>query len=375
MKLSIQKNALVTAINQVSKAVASNSSIPVLNGIRLVATEKGIELTGSDTNTSIISFIPVEFNGDTLAEIEKDGSIVLQAKYLSDIVKKLPKDDVQIEVEGYVANIKSGKSTFKLNGLDSEEYPRLPVIDDKNVITLSSSELKALITQTVYAVSTSETRPVLTGVQWQVKQSVLICTATDSHRLSRREKAIKGLDTDITVVIPGSSLQELNKVLDDSDEEVDVILTETQVIFCCGHLTFYSRLLEGNYPDTSRLIPAEVKTKLAMNVKELSDSLGRVSLLGSSQNKIARMDIQKESMFIELSAKEQEIGKVNEELLSEALEGDDLTISFNAKYMQDALKTMKGTVELQFNGAMRPFVLREKGNNELLQLLLPVRTY
>lgn len=375
MKISVQKEALVSAINQVSKAVASNTTLPVLKGIKLVANNKGIELTASDSNISIITFIPTEMAGDTLAEIEKDGSIVLQAKFFSDIVKKLPKKDVQLTVNELVSTIKSGKSKFTLNGLDAEEYPRLPIIDDENTITVPVKKLKELINQTVYAVSTSETRPVLTGVHWQVKSDVLIATATDSHRLARRELAIKGLNEPMSVTVPGKSLIELNKVLEDSDDDVDIVLTETQVIFRYGYLTFYTRLLEGTYPDTSRLIPADAKTTLVLDSKEFAEAIDRASILASTENKVVRMDISRDEMFIKLTAKEQEVGGSSDDVLAESFEGDELAISFSGKYMKDALKTLKGNIEIQFNGSMRPFVFREKGNSELLQLLLPVRTY
>ncbi|WP_019156922.1 DNA polymerase III subunit beta [Robertmurraya massiliosenegalensis] len=376
MKISVQKETMVTAINQVSKAVSARTTLPILTGIKLTSTDKGIELTGSDGDISITTFIPCEMNGDTLVEVEKDGSIVLQGKFFSDIIKKLPKDDLQINVDNLVSTIKSGKSKFTLNGLDSEEYPRLPVIDDENTITLSARKLKELIHQTVFAVSTSESRPVLTGVQWKVDSDVLIATATDSHRLSRREVAIKGLNEPVSVVVPGKSLVELNKVLEDTDEEVDIILEETQIIFRYRYLTFYTRLLEGNYPDTSRLIPTQSKTVLILNKAEYSESLSRASvLLASSKNKVVKMTINKDNMFIDLTAKAPEIGEVKDELLAISLEGDDLELSYSAKYMLDALKTMGNEIEIEFNGAMRPFVIREKGKSDLLQIVLPVRTY
>jgi DNA polymerase-3 subunit beta len=376
MKFSVQKNILLNAINQVLKAVASQTTTPILKGIKIVATAKGIELTGSDCDISIVSFIPCEKDGDTLAEIEKEGSIVLQGKFFNEIIKKLPKDNVTIEVKELVAHIKSGKSKFQLNGLDAEEYPRLPIFDDENTITLSAKKLKEIIKQTAFAVSKSETRPILTGVHWQMKANVLICTATDSHRLSRRELSIKGLDHDVSVVIPGKSLTELNKILEDIEEDVDIIMTNNQIIFCFQETTFYTRLLEGNFPDTSRLIPSDAKTTIVMNVGEFSNAMDRVSVILSNQNtKTVKMDVAKEEMFIKLEANAPEMGTVNEDLLTESQDGEDLSISFSSKFMMDALKTMNNDVEIRFNGSMRPFVLQEKGNTEFLQLILPVRTY
>lgn len=376
MKFSVQKEALVAAVNQVLKAVSANSTLPILTSIKIVATAKGVELTGSDSDITIVSFIPNELDGDTLTEVQREGSILLKAKFFSEIIKKLPKEDVEIEVIEHIAHIKSGRSKFQLNGLDSEEYPRLPAFDEKSVITLKANDLKKIISDTVFSISTSESRPILTGIQWQVQSKVLICTATDSHRLARRELAINGVEESISVVIPGKSLSELNKVIDDSDEDVDVVFVNNQAIFYYRQLTFYSRLLEGNYPETSKLIPSSHKTSLVMNSKELSDAIDRASILSSdSKSKVVKMEINKGEMFIKLSSFQNEIGKVCEDVLAESFEGDDLIISFSAKFLKDALKVMKGNVEIKFTGAMRPFVLMEQGNSTLLQLLLPVRTY
>ncbi|MCM3454790.1 DNA polymerase III subunit beta [Heyndrickxia oleronia] len=376
MKISVQKSILLKSINHVMKAVATNTTLPILMGIKVIATNKGIELTGSDGNISTVSFIPAEFLGDTLAEITKEGGIILQAKYFSEIIKKLPKDDVEIEVKEYVATIKSGKSKFKINGLDVVEYPRLPRFDEDNVITLKANQLKQLISETTYAVSKSGTRPILTGVQWQVKSNVLICLATDSHRLAKRELPIKGLSDSIQVVIPGSSLDELNKILEDSDEKVDVVLTENQVIFQFTHVTFYSRLLEGNYPDTARLIPTSYKSEIIVNAKELQQALERVLVLVSNGDKnVVKMDIQINEIFIKLSGSADELGKMNEEIIAESITGEDIIISFSPKYMKEALKTLNGSISIQFTGSMRPFIIKKKGNDELIHMLLPVRTY
>lgn len=165
-----------------------------------------------------------------------------------------------------MTKIKSGKSEFNLNGLDSAEYPLLPQIEEHHVFKIPTDLLKHMIRQTVFAVSTSETRPILTGVNWKVYNSELTCIATDSHRLALRKAKIEGHNIadefQANVVIPGKSLNELSKILDESEEMVDIVITEYQVLFRTKHLLFFSRLLEGNYPDTTRLIPAESKTDI-----------------------------------------------------------------------------------------------------------------
>ena len=169
MKFIIQRDRLVESVQDVMKAVASKTTIPILTGIKITATAEGVTLTGSDSDISIESSIPLEEDGIELVQVQDTGSIVLQARYFNEIVKKLPLDDVEITVEnGLQTVIQSGKAVFNLNGLDAEEYPHLPQIEEENIIGIPTDLLKNLIRQTVFAVSTSETRPILTGVNWKI---------------------------------------------------------------------------------------------------------------------------------------------------------------------------------------------------------------
>ncbi|MDZ5471645.1 DNA polymerase III subunit beta [Bacillus sp. 31A1R] len=378
MRFIIQRDRLVQSVQDVMKAVTSRTTIPILTGIKIVATNEGVTFTGSDSDISIESFIPVEETGDEIVEIKQTGAIVLTAKVFSEIVRKLPTDTVEIEVQNHLQTvIRSGKSEFNLNGLDAEEYPHLPQIEEDNVFKVPTDLLKMLIRQTVFAVSTSETRPVLTGVNWKVENSELICIATDSHRLALRKAKIEHEgNVSYNVVIPGKSLSELSKILDDNNDPVDIVITENQVLFKAKHLLFFSRLLEGNYPDTTRLIPAESKTDVVLNTKEFLHSIDRASLLAREGRnnvvKFATID----GGTIELSSNTPEVGKVVEELQSESIEGEELKISFSAKYVMDALKALEGTeIKISFTGAMRPFIIKPLNDESILQLILPVRTY
>ncbi|MBM7606733.1 DNA polymerase-3 subunit beta [Metabacillus crassostreae] len=378
MKFVIQKDKLVQSVQDVMKAVSSRTTIPILTGIKIVAHSEGVTLTGSDSDISIESFIPAEEDDKENVEVIQAGSVVLQAKFFSEIVKKLPKDIVEIEVGNHHSTtIRSGKAEFSLNGLDAEEYPHLPQIEEENIFKIPTDLLKAMVRQTVFAVSTSETRPILTGVNWKLENGELICIATDSHRLALRKAMIdsENLET-YNVVIPGKSLSELSKILDDTNELIEIVITENQVLFKAKNLLFFSRLLDGNYPDTSRLIPADSKTNLTLNSKDFLQAIDRASLLA----KEARNNVVKLSTFtdglIEISSNSPEIGKVSEEIQAEEVQGEELKISFSAKYVMDALKALEGTeINVNFTGAMRPFVIKTTNDDSMLQLILPVRTY
>lgn len=374
MKFEVQKERLVESVNNVMKAVSTRTSLPILTGIKIQATNDGLYITGSNSDIYIEELIPSELDGDTVVTIEQAGSIVLNAKYFSEIIKKMPKKDILIDLDGLNCKITSGKSSFTLLGIDAEEYPKMPSIDEMFGFKMKQPELKAVIQQTVFAVSASETRPILTGVKWQIKGNRLSFVATDSHRLSERKISIEQ-EGEGTFVLPGKSLNELNKILGDSND-VEIAITENQIAFKFGNTLFYSRLLSGTYPDTSRLIPTDNKTKITIDKDSLFQAIDRASLLArENQNNVITLTIDG-GQFITISSKLPQIGTVNEEIVAHEVEGEELKISFNSKYAMDALKALKGdTVELSFAGAMRPFLIRSTSFEELLQLQLPVKTY
>ncbi|HLR09772.1 MAG TPA: DNA polymerase III subunit beta [Sporosarcina sp.] len=377
MKFEIVRDELLNGLNDVMKAISSKVAIPILTGIKIEIDEKGMTMTGSDSDITICTFIPTEKDGKELIKVEAKGSIILQARVFSEIIRKLPTNEVKISVsEGQQTFIQSGKSEFKLIGSNSDEYPVLPDVKDEHSFSLQADLMKSIIRETVFAVSQVETRPVLTGVHWTIENGKLSCVATDSHRLARRIATIENAPpVDFDFVIPGKSLQELNKILPDTNESVEIIIAEQQVLFKLNDVLFYSRLLEGNYPDTSRLIPTDSKTSVIVNGKSLLQSIDRASLLAKEErNNIVRFST--EDKMIEVSSNSPEIGKVEELVEAIKIEGEELKISFSAKYMMDALRAIDGQdIEIQFTGAMRPFILKSVDEDSILQLILPVRTY
>ena len=378
MKFEVMRDSLLNGLNDVMKAVSSKTTIPILTGLKLEVTKEGLYLTGSDSDITIQTFIPVEKNGEQIIKIVEPGSIVVQARMFSEIVRKLPTNDVEIEVTNqFHTHIRSGKSEFNLIGIDASEYPLLPQLEEDRQFYIPSDLLKSIIKETVFAVSTSESRPVLTGVNWQVIDGELHCVATDSHRLAKRKTALKDLPEEkYSVVIPGKSLNELNKILEETSSEVAIVMTQQQILFKTEVVLIYSRLKEGNSPDTFRLIPREYKTTIVVNGKSLLQAIDRASLLAREErNNVVRFSTL-DLNSLEVSSNSPEIGKVEEQILAETIEGEELKISFSAKYMMDALKAIDGQdVKILFAGTMRPFVLKSVHDDSILQLILPVRTY
>ncbi|WP_167628640.1 DNA polymerase III subunit beta [Listeria valentina] len=381
MKFVIDRDHLVNAVNEVTRAISARTTIPILTGIKIDVNDEGVTLTGSDSDISIEAFIPLIEQDEVIVEVESFGGIVLQSKYFGDIVRRLPDKNVEIEVTtNNQTTIRSGQAFFTLNGLDVLEYPKLPEVSEGKQIRIPIHVLKNIIRQTVFAVSTIEVRPVLTGVNWIIKNGTLTAVATDSHRLALREIPIEAPEAEeYNIVIPGKSLSELNKILDEASDSLEIILANNQILFKLKDLLFYSRLLEGSYPDTSRLIPAETKSELIINAKAFLQAIDRASLLArENRNNVIKLSTL-ENGQVEVSSNSPEIGNVSEKLFSQSFTGEDLQISFNGKYMMDALRAFEGDdIQISFSGTMRPFVLRPRdaeNPNEILQLITPVRTY
>ncbi|WP_017725795.1 DNA polymerase III subunit beta [Halalkalibacterium ligniniphilum] len=380
MHFVIHRDQFVHSVNHVAKAVSSRTTIPILTGIKIVATEEGVTLTGSDSDVSIETFIPVEEDDKQYVDVKETGSIVLQARFFSEIVKKLPEQEIEVIVQGaFAATLRSGSSVFNLNGLDPDEYPRLPQLEEDRIFRIPQDMFKNIIRQTVFAVSTQETRPILTGVNVDIDGNELICTATDSHRLALRKAAVERNDENLqfsNVVIPGKSLNELSKILEDTDELMDVVVTENQILFKLKNLLFFSRLLDGKYPDTKNMIPTESKTSFNMKTKLFLQTLERALLLSrEGKNNVINLKTLEDGL-IEITSITPEIGKVTENIQSLGMEGEELRISFNGKNIIDALKVIDSEeIRIMFTGAMSPFVICPTDHDNSMHLFSPVRTY
>lgn len=378
MKLSILKNELNEAIQNVSRAISSRTTIPILTGIKVDVTFQGVTLTASDTDISIQSFIPIEDDRQTIVQVERPGSVVLPAKFFVEIIKKLPSQHIEIEIQDqFQTLLRAGSTDIQIVGLDPEEYPVLPSIEEDQVFTVNGDLLKTMIKQTVFAISTNETTPILTGVLWNLQDGELKFVATDRHRLASRAAHIE-VDTDLrfhNIVISGKTMNELSKIIPDQNTKVDIVVADNQVLFKIDHVLFYSRILDGTYPDTSRIIPNQYKTELVLDTKKLTEAIDRAYLLSREEKtNIVRLQT-KEDGTIEISSSSTELGRVTEQLEVKEFNGEALRIAFNSKYMLDVLKVIEcENIFLGFTGAMSPIIFKSTENVNSLHLILPYRT-
>ncbi|QQK78468.1 DNA polymerase III subunit beta [Salicibibacter cibi] len=378
MHITIDSHTFITGVQHANKAVSSRTTIPILTGIKIQVHTDGVTLIGSDSDVSIETFIPKSDEEQSYMTIYEEGEMVLQAKYFSEIVRKMPGETLTLKKDGNMAaTISSENVIFHLNGFDPDNYPKLPQLEEDQVFTLPYHLLKDIIRQTVFAVSTQETRPVLTGVNFSINNQELTVTATDSHRLAMRTVGVETEETlEINnVIIPGKSLTELSRILDDSEDMVTVIVTKTQVLFKMKNLLFFSRLLEGKFPLTSNMIPSEGKTTVTLSTKALNQSLERAMLLSrEAKNNVIHIK-STGTTEIEITSISSEVGKVKESIEADEIKGEDLQIAFNGKNTLDALKTLDTErISLMFTGTMSPFVIRPLDHQQMIHLFSPVRT-
>lgn len=379
MKFIINRPAFINQLNNVLRAISSKTTIPILTGLKMVVTDHSVILTGSDADITIESTLDASDSSYGLS-IEEPGAIVLPARFFNEVIKKLPDKQATIEVfNGLQVRITSGTAEFTINGQDANNYPHLPEVESENTVELASDMLREVIDQTRIAVSKQESRPILTGIHVTLNNGILTAVATDSHRLAQRKVELpETADRDFDIVLPGASMTELAKMIADEKDGVKMQITENQALFIFGNTHFYSRLLEGNYPETSRLIPESSDTRLEITASDLLASIERASLLShESRNNVVKLSVNPENKIATVSGTSADVGNVEEEINADQIVGNPLEISFNPDYMRDALKSFGQTkILISFTTALRPFTLvptEEKAN--FVQLITPVRTY
>lgn len=376
MEFIIDSECFNRAIADVNKVVSQKTPFPILTGIKITTNKDSVILIGSNSEIIIEKVIPLEIDGVDVLEVKEIGSVVLSAKYLSELVKKLS-DKIHITVnEKQIATLKSEEITTTLNGFHSADYPRLPQMDETRHIKIQSEELTEIIQQTVFAVSKSEARPVLTGVNMSFKENKLTCVATNSHRLALRELTI---DSNVSgsFIVPSKSLNELSKLIHNKTEFIHIFVTDNYIVFKSNTTSLYSRLIEGNYPNVSGLFSKNARTIITVNTKQLLKGVDRACLFASEwKNNNVYLEI-KEAAKIKITSNSSEIGKIEEMQNIKEIDGEtDLSISLDGSFLMDALKVIKEEeIRISFGGSMRPVLMEPVGNNMYLHLISPVRAY
>ena len=371
MKLLIEKNILLESLTNVMRAISPKNIIPILNGVMFDLREEGLYLTASDSDLTIRNFIPKE----KIKNIAIPGKIVIQSKYLLEIIRKLPNGDINIEViDGLKIIISTDKTIYNLNCLDTADYPDINLEEVENPIVINSTTLKQAINKTLFAVSTHESRPILTGINLKINGNVMECVATDSYRLAKKTITLDNAYDSRDIVIPGKNINELDKLItDESDVEIHVF--NNKIVFKYMNYIFQSSLLSGSYPNTNNLIPTKFEFVITTSLNDYYNAIDRAALLTQNKDKnIIKMETNNTELLI--SSYASEIGKSEESILINKSNEQDISISFSSKYMIDALKTFEDEELIIFlNNDSSPIILKSAKDETLIQLILPIKTY
>ena len=378
MKLICTQENLNKALGVVGKIINKNTTLPILNNV-LLKTDKG-RLKLSSTN------LELGINYWVGSKIEEEGEITVPTRLFANFISSLPSSNVEIKLKEDVLNIKCDKYKTNIKGLSAKEYPLIPKIEAEPVFKISGSEFKQALMQVLPAVSNSESRIEITGVFLdlsKLNQNKIILVATDSYRLAEKTLTLKkenvnkealNLAGDISsVIIPKNAVQELIRDLDDSENLLEVIISENQILFKFNNANMISRLLEGKYPDYKQIIPDKFETEAVINIDEIANAIRVAGLFVSASSNNIRLKVYTNSNILEVSSEASEIGSNNTKVVAE-IKGKDLEAMYNHRYLSDGFGGIDGEKAiLKINSEKLPTVLTSATDKDLLYVIMPVR--
>ena len=365
MKFTCEKALLVSAISVASRTVAPKSAIPSLEGLLVKAGVK-VMLTGYNLETGITVGVP--------ADIAEPGECIMPARLFFDIIRKLPDDEVTVSVdESFRVSIRGGISSFTITAMTAEDYPELPDVESEKGIPVPQRELREMISGTIFSASENMARPIHTGCLFEIADESVTVVAVDGYRLAlRRYIPEQPLERTVKFVAPAAALKEVEKILDDTDDPAVIYLGTKHILFMIGDATLVCRILEGEFLDWRRVLPQNNPIKVAANVREVTDSIERVSLVISEKIKSpVRCTFGHNTADFRTTST---IGEAHD-MCSTAGDGKDLEIGFNSRYLLDALRAVPTPeVSLELIYGLSPIVLNPcDGSGKFSYMVLPVR--
>ena len=363
MKLICPKNNLLKSVNIVLKAIPGKTTMPILECILIDASTNCIKFTANDMELGIETIV----DGTVLEK----GIVAIDAKIFSDIIRKLPDNDVTIETDANLTTtITCEKAKFSISGQSGEEFSYLPYVERDNHIVVSQFTLKEVIRQTIFSIAANETNKMMTGELFEVKGNILRVVSLDGHRISIRKIELKEEYTDIKVVVPGKTLIEISKILSgETEDEVNIFFTKNHIVFEFDDTVVVSRLLEGEYFRIDQMLSSDYETKIQVNKKELLDCIDRATLLvKESDKKPIILSITDDNIELRIQS---QIGSMDEDIDIEK-DGKDIMIGFNPRFLIDALRVIDDeTVDIYLMNPKAPCFIRDE-QQSYIYLILPV---
>jgi DNA polymerase-3 subunit beta len=364
MKVICDKEKLLIGINVVQKAVSSKSTLPILEGILIETQEQSIKLTGNDLELGIEYIVE--------CEVKEKGSTVVDARMFGEIIRKLPDYSIEITVdENNLMKIECFDSYYKLSTMNSEEFPKLPELNINQSLKIRQNLLKDMLKRVVFAVSVDENRPIFTGCLIDSSKGELNIVAVDGFRLALQNYKQENSQDEFRAIIPGRILNEIIKILDENEEEMNIGLSKNQAVFEMKNCRAVTRILEGEFLNYKNTIPVEKDTRVAVKTNNILMALERVSLITKEEKKYpVKMSIDSNKMVITCNV---ETGDAREEMPIDK-NGKNIEIGFNPRYFLDSLKSIKEEeINIDFGTNISPCVIRPVEGEGFIHMILPVR--
>lgn len=365
MKLSSHRRLLADGLQAAGHAVSGRSTLPILSNVLLDAKANQLRLLASDLEIWMECMIPLS--------VEEEGAITVPARVLGEVVGSLPEAEVSLEADQTRLTIRSGRSEYSIQGLPADEFPAAPDVGDACTVGLKQAALRRLIRNTLFAASVDETRAILTGALMVVGKDSLKFVVTDMHRLAVDVTAAQGSAAEPkSVIVPSRALHELFRVLSGEDDpEVSVKVGESQAVFDLGDLRLVSRLIEGQFPNYERVIPAETERRLVVARDELLAAIKRAAIVARAEaNKVV---LRAREGMLSIEAESSDLGKAHEEVEVE-LEGEAVEIAFNADYLIDVLAALENeSVAVSLSGPLNPGVIRPSDGGNYIYVVMPMQ--
>ena len=363
MKLILHQSDLLKGVNIAMKAVSSKTTLPILECILIDASTNVIKLIANDMELGIETHVA--------GEIEEKGSIAIDARTFSEIIRRFPDGDVTIDCdEDQVVRISCDKANFDIPGKPAEEFAHLPVVDRDESITITQFSLRQIINQTIFSIAVNENNKLMTGELFEIQNNTLRVVSLDGHRIAIRNLALGGITTDRKVVVPGKTLSEISRIVSGGlEDEVAIYLAENHIVFEFDQTMVVSRLIDGEYFNISQMLSSDYETKILINKQELMASINRASLLVRESDKMpVILNIAGKTLEMTINTT---MGAMDEKLEVE-MEGKEIRIGFNPKFLMDALKVIDDeTVSIYFVSPIAPCYIRDDEGN-YIYLILPV---
>ena len=369
MKLVCDQNDLSAKLSLLSRIVPANPTHPVLANVLLNAEAGRLGLAVFDLNLGMQIWIP--------AQTEESGAITIPARFLNDIVSRLPSAPVTIQTEGISVNLSCAQGRYQFQGIEAEEFPGLPVIDQGEPLLLSAHALVSGLQSSLFAASNDESKQILTGLHLSSQPDSLEFAATDGHRLAVATSPQPTQTAEMTMTVPAKALRELERLLARQDVDLMVRFDPTQIVFefatDLGTARLSSRLLEGQYPAYNQLIPRQFARQITIERQLFVAALERIAVLAAQKNNIVKLKIDSVDQQVGLSAEAPQFGS-GEESIPAQISGEDLEIAFNVRYLVEGLKAMDSTeIQLQLNSETTPAIVSPLAGRKMTYLIMPIQ--